>query len=225
MAWISNFSLVMRSSLTALREKVEDPERMLHQLIIDMEEELDRIRCAVAEAVADEIQMKKRAERERESAALWKSRAEEAIGRGNESTARSALEQKMRAEELADRFAADHARQAKDVERLRRSVDDLEEKIRQARQKKTVLTARMAKAESTQRIHKAMESNNNRSAFAAFQKLEDKVDREEAMSQAWDRMQGRDPDAEELAEQFERQERDDRIAAELESLKARIQED
>lgn len=225
MAWISNFSLVMRSSLTALKERVEDPERMLHQLIIDMEEELDRIRSSVAEAVADEIQMKKRTQRERETAALWKTRAEESIGRGDDSQARAALEQKVRCEELASRYSTDHVRQAKDVEKLRRSVNDLEEKIRQARQKKTLLSAKMARAESTQRINQAMEKSTGNSAFAAFQKLEDKVDREEALSQAWDQMQGRDPDAEELAEQFERSERNDRVTAELEALKAVIQED
>lgn len=225
MAWISNFSLVMRSSLTALREKVEDPERMLHQLIVDMEEELDRIRSSVAEAVADEIQMRKRTERERDTAALWKSRAEESIGRGDDLKARSALEQKVRSEELANRYASDHSRQTKDVEKLRRSVDDLEEKVRRARQKKTLLSAKIARAESTQRINQTMQKSTGKSAFAAFQKLEDKVDREEALSQAWDQMQGRDPDAEELAEQFERNERNDRVTAELEALKAAIQED
>jgi len=215
----------MRSSLTALKEKVEDPERMLHQLIIDMEEELDRIRCSVAEAVADEIQMKKRTQRERGAALLWKTRAEESIGRGDESKARSALEQKVRSEELANRYAADHSRQAKDVEKLRRSVDDLEDKVRQARQRKTLLSAKIARAESTQRINQTMERSSGRSAFAAFQKLEDKVDREEALSQAWDQMQGRDPDAEELADQFELKERSDRVTAELEALKSTIRED
>ncbi len=65
MSWLNQFTLVMRSSITSLRESVENPERMLHQLIVDMEEELDRVRRSVAEAVADEIQMRKRAERER----------------------------------------------------------------------------------------------------------------------------------------------------------------
>jgi len=41
MAWLSQFTLMMRSSVTALREQIEDPERMLHQLIIDMQSELD----------------------------------------------------------------------------------------------------------------------------------------------------------------------------------------
>ena len=40
MKWLSQFSLVMRSSISSLKEMVEDPERMLHQLIIDMGNEL-----------------------------------------------------------------------------------------------------------------------------------------------------------------------------------------
>ena len=79
MSWFSQFSLVMRSSVTSLREKIEDPERMLHQLIIDMEQELDRVRASVAEAVADEIQMRKRTERERLESDKWLERAPAAM--------------------------------------------------------------------------------------------------------------------------------------------------
>ena len=36
MKWLTQFSLIMRSSLTTLSEKMENPERTLHQLVIDM---------------------------------------------------------------------------------------------------------------------------------------------------------------------------------------------
>ncbi|MEZ6129695.1 MAG: PspA/IM30 family protein [Planctomycetaceae bacterium] len=222
MKWLTNFSLVMRSSVTSLREKIEDPERMLHQLIIDMAEELDRVRCSVAEAVADEIQMRKRTERERAEADTWLERASAAMKRGDESTAKAALDQKMAAQERADRYSSEHAKQKTEVEKLQHAVRDLEDKIRQAKQKKTLLTARMARASSTQKINAAMERSSQQSAFAQFSRLEEKVDRQEAMSEAWDRMEGKDPDADELARQFELQERQDRVAAELEALKAEI---
>lgn len=224
MKWLTNFSLVMRSSVTALKEKIEDPERMLHQLIIDMAEELDRVRASVAEAVADEIQMRKRTERERAEADKWLQRATTAMKRGDESTAKSALDQKMAAAERADRYSAEHAKQKSEVEKLQHSVRDLEDKIRQAKQKKTLLTARMARASSTQKINAAMERSHSQSAFAQFNRLEEKVDREEAMTEAWDRMDGKDPDADELARQFELQEREDQVAAELQALKAQVGE-
>lgn len=225
MKWINQFSLVMRSSISSLKEKIEDPERMLHQLIIDMETELDRVRQSVAEAVADEILMRKRAERESSEAATWMDRATTAMKRGDESTAKAALDRKLAAAERSNRLEQEHAKQKAEVEKLQNAVRDLEDKIRQARQKKTLLTARLARASSTQKIGAAMERNHSKSAFAQFTRLEEKVNREEAMSEAWDRMEGKDPDAAELERQFERQEREETLQAELASLKAQMSDD
>lgn len=69
-----------------------------------------------------------------------------------------------------------------------------------------------------------MERSNSKSAFAQFNRLEKKVDREEAVTEAWDRMDGKDPDANELARQFEIQERQERVASELKALKERVGE-
>ena len=220
MKWLSQFSLVMRSSATTLREKVENPERMLHQLVLDMEEELDRVRSSVAEAVADEIQMRTRCEREQNDAESWSQRASSAMQRGDEGTAKRALEQKLAAEDRALRYNADHERQKVEVEKLQRSVHDLEDKIRQAKQKKTLLMARMTRAESTQRINATLDRTHSKSAFAQFSKLEEKVDREEAIIQAWDRMEGKDPDAEQLASEFEKEEREKKLVSELAKLRS-----
>ena len=220
MQWLNQFSLVMRSSMTTLREKIEDPERMLHQLVIDMQEELDRVRASVAEAVADEIQLRKRTERERQDANVWMQRASDAMKRGDESTAKSALEQKLNAEKRADQYGADHDRQKAEVGKLQSSIADLEDKIRQAKQKKTLLTARMTRAASTQKINKTLDRTHSKSAFAQFSRLEAKVEREEAVSEAWDRMEGKDPDAEELKRQFEKEEKEQKLNEELQRLKA-----
>ncbi len=224
MTWLSRFSLIMRSSITTIREQVEDPERMLHQLIIDMEDELDRVRHSVAEAVADEIQMRKRLERERADSETWSERARTAMKRNAEDVARQALEMKLAASQRADRLQEEHARQQSEVIKLQSAVRDLEDKIRQAKQKKTILTARMARANSTQRINEALERTNSQSAFAQFLRFEDKVERQEALGEAWERMDGKDPDAAELERQMEAMERKDRIAEELAMLKSQVNE-
>jgi phage shock protein A len=223
MKWLNQFSLVMRSSLTSLRESVENPERMLHQLVIDMEQELDCVRASVAEAVADEIQMRKRAARERDEADSWMQRATAALKRNDEAGAKSALQQKLAAESRANRLGEEHAKQQAEVVKLQNAVHDLEDKIRQAKQKRTLLTARLARAASTQKIHTALDRTSSDSAFAQFNRLEDKVDRQEAMCEAWDRMDGKDPDARELERRFEAAEREEQLAAELELLKSQVE--
>ena len=223
MKWLSQFSLVMRSSISSLKEMVEDPERMLHQLIIDMQNELEEVRASVAEAVADEIQMRKRAEAERVEAEKWLERATAALKRKDETSARSALDQKLASQTRADQYANEYEKQKAEVGKLQKSVRDLEDKIRQARQKKTLLTARMARAASVQKIHSAMDRCHSQSAFAQFSRLEGKVDRQEAMCEAWDRMDGKDPAADELAERFEIEERQEQLTLELEKLKSQVE--
>lgn len=224
MRWLENFTLVMRTSITSLRESVQDPERMLHQLVLDMEEELDRVRHSVAGAIADEIQLGKKVERSREEARQWMDRAAGALRRGDEATAQAALEQKVLAEERAQKLDAAHQQQKGETAKLHYAVRDLEDKINQARQKQTLLLARLARAESSTRIHRALDATESRSAFAQFSRLEHRVERAEALCEAHDRLSDRDPQAEELERQFQRDEQKARVVQELDALKRRVQE-
>lgn len=222
MTWMESFTFVMRSNLTYLREKVENPERMLHQLIIDMEEELERVRKSVALAIADELLLKKRALQARKELDQWLERAQQALERNNESAAKGALEQKSYAEDRAEQLESEHARQQEQTEKLRRSVAELEEKVRQARQKQTLLLARMSRAQSAQKINTALDRAAGSSAFAEFGRLESRVEHAEALAEAYEQLEGRDPDAEELEREFARDERKAKIEEELQALKNRI---
>jgi phage shock protein A len=219
MNWLDRFTFIVRSSVTTIREKVEDPPRMIHQLLVDMEEEHERIRRSVAESIADEIQLRRRVDQAREESGRWQDRARQALSRGEEHVAKSALEQKMLAEQRADGLAKEYDAQKSQVEKLQRSVQDLEDKIRQARQKKTLLVARMARAESERKIRGALNRADQASAFASFRRLEERVERAEALAEAEDRLDGKDPDAEALDRDFEAKEFQDRLGRELEDLK------
>lgn len=225
MAWLKDFKLVVRSSITALREKVEDPERMIHQLLIDMEEELDRVKDSVADAIADEIQLGRQLAKAKQESAQWTERAKKAVARGNDDDAREALQRQVAADQRIESVASEHDQQKKETARLQRSVKDLEKKIRQARQRRTLLLARMARAKSSAAINRAIDRSNCRSAFAEFSRLEDKVERCEAKTAAYDRMAGRDPDEDELQERFLAAEQEERVDEALERLKRESDED
>lgn len=222
MKWFENFTVVMKTSISALREKFEDPERMLHQLIGDMEEELQTIREFVAEAVADEIQLSKQVEASRGESETWLARATAALQRNDETGAKAALDQKLRAEERLAKLEDGYEDQQTQVEKLQASYRELEDRIRQAKHKQTLLLARLARAESSERINRALDKAVGTSAFAEFGRLEKRVERAEAMSAAYDRLDGRDPDAAELAAKFEADERRNRLQEELEQLRARL---
>ena len=222
MKWLNDFTLIMRSSVSTLREKVQDPERLLNQLIIDMEEELEKVRGSVAGAIADEIQLRKKVERGRDDVKQWMDRASSALRRNDESQAKSALEQKVLAEQRADGLDDEYRKQKEQTAKLQSAVRDLEDKIRQARQKQTLLLARLVRAESQTNIDRAMDRATSKSAFAQFSRLESRVERAEAIGEAYDRLEGRDPDADELQAEFEQRDRDEQLDKEFEELKKRV---
>ena len=228
MKWVNDFSLVMRSTVTSFWEKVQDPERVLHQLLIDMEEEADRVRQGVAGAIADEIQLGRDVEAARTEADQWLARAKAALARGEEPSAQAALERKVAAAERLSALEREYAKQREQTAKLHRAVRDLEDNIRQARQKRTLLLARLAGAESTRRVNHALSraagAAADRSAFAQFSRLEARVDREEALGEAYARLDGRDPAGDALARQFEQDERNERLGRELDELKRRVGE-
>jgi phage shock protein A len=221
MKWLDSFTFVMKSSITTLREKIEDPERMLHQLICDMEEELVTVRESVAAAIADEIQLSKQVDKANEEVKLWLERAQAAIQRDDESAAKDALDQKLRCEERVATLETGYEAQSVQVQKLQTAYRE-EDRIQQARHKRTLLVARLARAESTDRINNAIDRAGSSSAFAQFSRLEERVDRAEAMSEAHDRLDGRDPAAEELAARFEADERRAKLQSEFEALKQQL---
>ena len=223
MKWLENFTLIMRSQITTLREKIEDPERMIHQLILDMEEELETARERIAGAIADEIQLGKEVERVRADADIWMERATKALKRGDEAAAKSALEQKNRSEDRLNSLVEVYETQQAETRKLQNAFRDLEDKIRQARHKQTLLLARMARAETTRQINRTMDRATGKSAFAQFNRLEQRIERSEAMCDAYDRLEGRDPNAEELERQLEETDRKEALEREFEELKRRVQ--
>ena len=65
MKWLKTFSLVIRSNVSALCEHFENPERMLQQLLIDMEEAYARLedRDPKAEELAQQFAEREQKER------------------------------------------------------------------------------------------------------------------------------------------------------------------
>lgn len=222
MSWLSQFTFVMRSSITSLREQVEDPERMLHQLILDLEEEHARVRRSVARAIADEIQLGKRVARQRELSQQWLDRAGAALKRGDEAASRAALEQKVQEDERLARLEEEHRVQKEQTAGLTGSVHDMEDRIRQARQKQTLLLARLARAESTSLITQALDQTDGANALAQFARLEDRVERAEAMSAAYEQLSDRNLRGEALQREFLEAARREQVAREFAELQGRM---
>ena len=91
MGIFDRFSRVVRSNINDLISSAEDPEKMLNQLIADMNGQLVKAKQQVAAAIADEKRLKDQADAEVRLVGDWESRAMLAINEGRDDLAKQAL--------------------------------------------------------------------------------------------------------------------------------------
>src|SRR5438128_1515381 len=94
MGIFSRLAQLIKSNLNDLISKSEDPEKMLNQVVLDMNNQLVEAKKQVAASIADEKRLAKQYEQEMAHAAEWERRAMMALRAGNEDLATEALQRK-----------------------------------------------------------------------------------------------------------------------------------
>ncbi len=109
---------MVRANLNDLVDKAENPEKMLKQVILDMENQFIQVKTQVAIALADLHLLEKKKKENAEKHAEWMRKAELAVDKKDDELARAALERAMSFQQLsrqlrsADRRSADAGRVA-----------------------------------------------------------------------------------------------------------------
>ncbi|HTW62885.1 MAG TPA: PspA/IM30 family protein [Terracidiphilus sp.] len=152
---LERVSTLLRANLNDLIEKAEDPERMLKQIVLDMENQLLQVKTQVAIAIADQhLLEKKRAEQE-EHVAEWRRKAELAVEKSRDDLARGALERVLSHEQLATGFGAQAEDQKHEADSLRQALHKLEQKLSETRAHCEMLVAEHRRAKVVGRATKA----------------------------------------------------------------------
>lgn len=166
----------IKSQINALIGKAENPTKMLDQLLIEMRGQLARTKQEVAAAIADEKKLAAQVEKEKKAAEDWERRAMLAVQEGRDDLAKQALLRHNEHLQHAQQLHEAWARHKADVESLKQSLRDLNEKIEEAKRRKNVLGARQRRAEAQSRMQDAMSSMSDQSAFEAFRRMEERID-------------------------------------------------
>ncbi|HUB30054.1 MAG TPA: PspA/IM30 family protein [Terracidiphilus sp.] len=158
MSLLDRVSTLLRANLNDLVEKAEDPERMLKQIVLDMENQLLQVKTQVAIAIADQhLLEKKRAEHEVQ-AAEWRKKAELAVTKGQDDMARAALERALSDDQLVTGFAAQAEDQKHEADNLRQALRKLEQKLSETRAHCEMLVAEHRRAKVVGRATKARQT-------------------------------------------------------------------
>ncbi|HEY9643244.1 MAG TPA: PspA/IM30 family protein [Coleofasciculaceae cyanobacterium] len=217
MGLFDRVSRVVRANLNAAVSSAEDPEKILDQAIIDMQEDLVQLRQAVATAIASQKRMQQQQNQAQSEATNWEQRARLALQKNDENLAREALNRKKVQAETAAALKTQLDQQSATVDTLKRNLVALEGKISEAKTKKDMLKARAQAAKANEQLQKTVGSLGTGSAMSAFERMEDKVLQMEARSQAVAELAGAD-----LESQFAQLESGSNVDDELAAMKAQL---
>jgi len=179
-----NLKRVFKSNINAAISKAEDPQKILEQTIIDMNEQLIENKKAVASAIADEKRLERQYNDNLAMAKDWEDKAVLAVKSNRDDLAREALLRQKEYADYAVQFKQQFDQQHEAVEKLKDALRQLQSRIEEAGRKKNILVARAKRAEAQKKISETMGSMSNTSAFEAFDRMSSKVDQLEAEASA-----------------------------------------
>ena len=217
MGFFDRLSRLLRANLNDLVNRAEDPAKILEQSLADMQSDLVKLRQAVAMAIASQNRLRSQADQADGQVSTWYQRAELALKKGEDDLAKEALSRRKTFQYSSLSLNNQIRTQEGQVEILKRSLITLEGKIAEAKTKKDMLKARAQAAKAQQQIQNAVGDLGNKSAMAAFERMEDKVEALEASGQAALELAGED-----IESKFSALEGGDDIEKELETLRGQL---
>ncbi len=207
---------LVSANLNDLVNKAEDPEKILEQAVLEMQEDLVQLRQGVAQAIAAQKRTENQYNSAQNEVNKWQRNAQLALQKGDENLARQALERKKSFSETSTALKASLDQQVTQVEGLKRNLIQLESKISEAKTKKEMLKARITAAKAQEQLGSMVSGLGTNSALAAFERMEEKVLLQESRAQSTAELAGAD-----LESQFAQLEGSD-IDDELAALKASL---
>ena len=214
MALLDRVATLVRANLNDLVDRAENPEKMLKQVILDMENQFMQVKTQVAIALADLHLLEKRKKENADKHAEWMRKAELAVDKKDDELARAALERAMSFQQLTESFDQQIADQEVQVEALKSALKKLELKLSEARGKADLLIAQHRRSRAVNRAADAQitPTGENRT----FERMRSKVAREEALGRAKGEVLGDDIDG-----RLDALEREQKIDSLLDEIKAK----
>jgi len=184
MGILARLAQLIKSNLNDLISRSEDPERMLEQIVLDMNQQLIEAKTQVAASIAEEKKLQRQAEVETNNVAEWERKATLAVRAGNDELAKEALLRKKEHDSLAQQFQQQWLKQKQGVDQLKLALKALNSKIEEAKRKKVLLIARKKRAEAQKAIQETMSGLSSTSAFESFDRMASKIEHMEAVAEA-----------------------------------------
>jgi phage shock protein A len=216
MGLLERVGTLIRANLNDMIDRAEDPEKMIKQVILDMENQYLQVKTQVAVSIADQHILQKKQKEQEDAAKDWMRKAELAVDKGQDDLARAALDRYQTGQRLTQSFQEQVNDQRAQVETLKSALLKLEQKLEEAKSKREMLLARHRRSIAMDKATKAQVAIGDGSKSATFDRLKERVHRTEATASAEVELLG-----ENVAEKLNRLDRDTEVERLLTDLKSR----
>jgi phage shock protein A len=217
MGIFSRLTDIINANLNAALDRAEDPEKLIRQMIHEMEDTLVEVRSNAARLIADRKGLERKRNRLQDAQGEWERKAELALDKAREDLARAALVEKSK-------LAVDQKDLDEELEHLDDGLshyeDDiakLEAKLREAKAKQKAILARHSTATSRLRVRKQLRDKRLDDAYVKFEQMERRLDGVESEVESFDLGQART-----LSEEIEELATESAIEEELTELRNRL---
>src|ERR1700746_1987746 len=174
MALLERVSTLVRANLNDLIDKAEDPEKMIKQVILDMQNQLLQVKTQVAIAIADQHLLEKKQKENEDKVAEWMRKAELAVDKKQDDLARASLLRVESYREMSQSFTQQVNDQKAQVENLKTALRQLDQKLAEAQAKADLLLAQHRRARAVGKGHERRLHTRGGSKTAAFDRMKHK---------------------------------------------------
>jgi phage shock protein A len=209
---------IFKANINDLLDRAEDPEKMIKQMVIEMEEAVNKATLAVGSAIANEKSLERQYNKQLAQTNDWQQKAIQAVNAGRDDLAKQALERKN----VIQRNVGDMEKMLGEARttstQLRGQLDQLKSKLDEARMRQNTLIARSQAAKAKKQIAQSFAGVGS-DAFSKFDKLEQRVEKTEAEADAFAQLAGENTS---LDDQFKMLQSSSSADDELAALKSQL---
>ena len=219
MGIFSRMGDIMKANINDLIDRAEDPEKMVKQIIRDLQQEVSKSTQALGKAMASQRIAERQYKTALQASADWETKAKAALAAGNTELAKKALSYKVKADADVASYQQMYETITTQTDAIRNQVETLKAKLEEAKSRQAMLVARSQMAKTQKNLAQSMGGINASSSMDKFNRMEEKIMQQEAEAAAFAEISGRNNPG---TQTFEQLESDAKVDVELQRLMAEM---
>jgi len=185
MGILSRFADIVSANINALLDKAENPEKMVDQYLRKMSTDLAAVKKETAGVMAEESRTRRLVDENEKEIAKFNDLAKRALVAGNEEDARVFLTKKHELEDVGAGLQTAAAAAHENALKMRQMHDKLVKDINSLNARRQTIKAKASVAKTQERINNLGGSTAvAQGAMGAFDRMEDKINRQLDAAQA-----------------------------------------